>query len=202
MKKFYDSPDLATLRSTAKNGVLTALTSVPNMHLDYLNFSYYLVDDCKTHTTTFPPNTAVFVDNFCGTINIVGSDVGEVNIIENHGNITTSTTGSNLKWITVFKNYKTVTAKGPIEKFDLINAYKGSKVTLSKLTQDAYVSDLKSGAILRIENCDRGVHHIWAGAYCGSLYTTRQCHDKLEIWDSYYKYYGCTSNHGAWSQIY
>jgi len=143
------------------------------MHVDYRNYSYVFIDDCRAHTITFPSNTAVYVDNFCGTMNIVGKDVGEINIIENHGTTTISTTGNHLKWITAYKNYTTVTATTPVQRFDLINAYKGSKITLSKLTNDAFVSDLKSGAILRIEDCDRGVHHIHAGAYCGSLYTTR-----------------------------
>ena len=80
-EKLYYSPDLDKVRNFANNDMLIGLVEVPNLDYDYNSYSYIQIDDCMQHTTTFPANSAVFVDVFCGNLTIVGSNVGEVNVI-------------------------------------------------------------------------------------------------------------------------
>ena len=80
------------------------------MDVNYLNYSYIYIDDCLTHEVNFPADTAVFVDNFCGTLNINGVDLEEINIIENHGTIRPLSTGHSLEWLTVYQNYGLINA--------------------------------------------------------------------------------------------
>jgi len=65
---------------------------------------------------------------------LVGEDVEEINVIENHGTVKVHTTGHHTNWITVYQNYGEVIDNTHVENVILFNSWPGSLTKLGKVT--------------------------------------------------------------------
>jgi len=119
----------------------------------YDTYSYIQIDDCLSHTTSFPVEAAVFVDVFCGSLTITG-DVAEVNVIENHGTIRIQAGGHNLYYATAYQQFGNLYVDDNVKRASFYNLWGGSFTQISNAKR--WVSTINSmpNARLDILNCD------------------------------------------------
>jgi len=169
---------------------------VPDLGRKYENFSYIQISDCLKHDVTFPPKTAIFVDNYCGKMEIRGTTVSHINVIENHGTIRSKTSGT-IEWLTVYQNYHLIHDRAKVKNLALFNAWPGSEILMNKVVGNVYSGDLKSGATLEMTYCLSETFKLWTGNICGTFKMDPYCYSKLALLDARYENSGCEGNPGG-----